>query len=303
MSLFLILFPLNICFIVSLFQIEKKGRMEMDNLSLNMILKTLYDWSYDGDKDLYKSLQDLFGESRLRGGVNEEQRKILFEANILKKYTIIELFQQAIGRSDFQDTIKFGRLIQIMNDKNLPTDSSMKPQPYSVLTPDIGARNQFLRENGLDDWHKSLDHEKHGHFRYWMNYFLTENKHFSLRFFIVNTGNTRCFDTLHIGSNESEAFNVIFQYILNENICPDPHQQKIEVPDFVNPDNYNQRYINYSGRFGGFWYLVYLTGKELKEIYKTKINKRKLNYMEKAYWGFINSTSLDKETKFFLFIT
>jgi hypothetical protein len=292
---------------------EEENRVaNLSDFSLNMLLTAVFNWSYENDLVLYRNLDSVFEAFRCRNAISPEQSSQMSTSKIFKTYTAFELLVKALEQADFQDTLKFRRTFEINNNSTNKGHgsydwkySSFTPHPYSELLPLIKEHMSSLEEKGLCDWHKSENHGKHYHFRYWINRFLTEKTHFSLRLFVLETGNVKTFDTLHIGSNDSdsEVFKIIMQYILDRNICPDPHYAKLEVPDYVNPDHHNPRYLTKSGTFGGFNYLVYLTGSELKEIYKTKLNKRKLNYLEKTHWGFINASSTDKETKYFLFIT
>jgi len=287
-----------------------KIRMKTQTITLNMLVNTVFEWAYDNDLDLYKNLDQAFDARKVRHGVTEEQKTYLRESNLLLLNSPKELLAKAIELGDYEDVLNFRFAFCINNDSTNKGHgsytwkySSFAPHPYSSLIPIIDQQMLLLDEKGLATCRKSLNEEKHSHFRYWMKEFLKENNYYSLRFFVQSTGNTRCFDTLHLGNNESEGYQLILQYILDYHICPDKHYSKVEVPDFVNPDNYQPRYITSSGRFGGFNYLVYVTAEELQEIYKTKLNKRKLNYLEKAFWGFVNACSKDKETKFYLFLT
>jgi len=284
--------------------------MKTKNLTLNMLLKTVFDWAYDHDLDLYKNLDHAFDERTVRNGVSGEENTFLRESNLSLLNSPLELLAQAIELADYEDTLNF-RFAFCINHHSTNKGhgsytwkySSCTPHPYSSLIPLIDQQMSLLEQQGLAEFRKSKNENKHSHFRYWMKEFLKKDVYYSLRFFVQSTGNTRCFDTIHLGSNDSEGYQLILHYILDHYICPDKHYSKVEVPDFVNPDNYQPRYIKSSGRFGGFNYLVYVTAEELQEIYKTQLNKRKLNYLEKAFWGFVNACSKDKETKFYLYLT
>jgi hypothetical protein len=284
----------------------------LDNFTVPMLVTSVFDWAYNNDLDLYKNLDGTFDAFNCRNSVSPEQRKETCRKELFETNTPLYLLDRAIEISDYQDTLKFKWAFVLNNNStnkgHFSYDwkySSDKPNPYSSLTPIIEARLAFLERNGLADWHKSEDHTKHSHFRQRLSTLQLNDgsSHYQLRFFVLNTGNVRSFDTINVGSSDSDSYAAILQYILDKNICPDPHYAKLEVPDFANPDSHNPRYITSSVRLGGFNYLVYLTASELKEVYKTKIKSAKLNYVEKATWAYINASSTDKETKFFLFLT
>jgi hypothetical protein len=289
----------------------EKQPTDLDQFTVPMLLTAVFDWAYNNDLDLYKNMDGTFEAFNCRNSVSQEQREEMRHKELFETNTPLYLLARAVEISDFQDTLKF-KWTFLLNSNSTNRGhfsydwkySSDKPNPYSSLTPLIEARLSFLERNGLADWHKSEDHDKHRHYRQRLNTLQLNNGtfHFQLRFFVLNTGNVKSFDTIHVGSNDSDSYNAILQYILDKNICPDPHYAKLEIPDFANPDIYSPRYITSSARLGGFNYLVYLTASELQEIYKTKIKRAKLNYIEKATWAFINASSTDKETKFFLFI-
>jgi hypothetical protein len=278
--------------------------------NFKMLLTAVFNWAYNNDLDLYKNLDSTFEAFECRSGLSQEQTKQIYNYAIPDQQTVIKLLSKAITLADYHDTLKFSwTFITNNNSTNKGHGSyewkysSFVSHPYSELIPLIKAQMELLEEKGLNSWSKSIDIEKHTHFRWWMNHFLEVDRAISLRFFVQHTGNVQSFDTLYVGTNQNEAYHAIIQFILDQNIVPDPCYKSLDVPDFVNPDHYNPRPIKSSGRFGGFNYLVYLTGRELKEIYKTKIVEDDLNYMEKAIWSYINATIMEKETRFYLFFT
>lgn len=280
------------------------------DFSFEMLLHTVFDWSYDNDVTLYKNLDYIFEAFHIRNSISQEEKKQIHNADVWETHSVMELLLRAIALADYEDAMNFRFTFIINNNSTNKAHytydwkySKEVSHSYSALIPAIETKLHDLKEEGLDTWHKSTNHKKHQHFRWWINHFMEKDQYFPLRFFIQHTGNTRCFDTLHAGSNNDQLFPIIMQYMLDHNICPNPHYKKIEVPDYVNPDNHHERTITSSGRQGGFNYLVYLTGDEMKEIYKTKINKRKLSYMDKAFWGYVNAVSKEKETKFYLFVS
>lgn len=258
---------------------------------MHKYLIEVFQWSYENDRVLYDTLDQEFDARTIRCRMTEEDKEMMAEKRISNQKEATDYLIQSISLSDYEDTLKFRRSFNKgLND-------------YQNAEEFITRRQEDLASRGMNEWHRSEDEAKHKHFRFWMNHLKGDKGHVSLRFFVVNSGNVRPFDTLYAGTNEEQIFQAVIDYILENKICPDPHHKKLEVPDFVNPDYYNPRYITSSGRFGGFHYLVYLTAEELKEIYRTKINRKRLHPSDKAMWGFINSTSTEQETKFYLFMT
>lgn len=278
----------------------------VDDFSIGMLLTPVFNWAYENDLTLYRNLDRTFEAFKSRNMLSGEERQM---REILKriKFDPIDFLTRAINKADYHDTLKF-RWTFIDRSLNNGDGTyewecgSMEDHPYASLIPLIEERMKYLQDNNLDDWHKSTDHDKHDHFRYWINKFLTEDKLYSMRLFVEN--DTKAIDTLYIGTNQYQEFNEILKYILENNICPDPQRNELIVADFANPDIYNPRKIVSSGQFGGFWHLVYLTSTELREIYKTRIKKNRLSKRDKAVWAYINALKEDEFlTKFYLFIT
>lgn len=277
--------------------------MEIKNLKV--YLSAVVEWAYDNDKELYYNIDNIFSVYKCRCSLSDEESSFVRELVRSNGFDILDSLKKALNLADYHDTLKFKWTF--IDDNNAPAGGEMwkyshrKGHKYIDINLLIEERIKYLEKEGLDDWHKSRDHRKHEHFRWWINHILESEKLMSLRLFVEN--DTRCFDTLFLGSNRDEAFSVILKYILDRNICPSVHDNKLIVPDFMNPDGDNPRYLTTSGKFGGFNYLVYLTAEELQDIYNNKINKRILRSLDKPCWSYIKTFKGSlKDTKFFIYI-
>ncbi|ADO59860.1 hypothetical protein [Paenibacillus polymyxa] len=282
--------------------VEQHDEGNLKGITLNMILTKVFNWAYENDPVLYKNLDLHFKAQHCRSALSEDEMREVFLLKLVSKDDVLKLLTKAITLSDFHHTNKFSWVFGNSLSYKEAGSEEWKDSYRDVISQ-IQTHFDLLRDRGFDSWHKSTDLKKHNHFRFWMNKFLRDDQLYFLRFFVQHTGNLQSFDTLYVGTNESESYHAIIQYILDQNICPDPHHKELQVPDFVNPDIYNPRSIQSSGRFGGFHYLVYLTAAELQEIYETSLLNEQFNYMEKSMWSYINASSTDKETRFFLFLT
>lgn len=283
----------------------------MEQVNTRFLMGMALKWAYKNDGILYHNI--LHGYERFSIEVNYNDKK---EMEIVKhiedNYTIEEILKMAAEKADFSDCVTLGQVF-IYNHLWSPIGiydwkyEAGKENPFSFMPDVIRTRMKYLETKGYK-WHRSTDHKKHSHFRWWIKHFLENEDNSIHQMHLLVANDTRCFDALHVGNNYSSdvnLFNTILQYILDKDICPDPHNKTLEVPDFIEKYNmYNTRKITTSGVEGGFWYLVYLTAEELQDIYKTRINKTKLNQFEKCLFGFINAIRKDqyKDMKFFIYI-
>ena len=288
----------------------------IDQLNVRYLLHVVFEWAYKNDKRLYKNLDDCFSAFDCRNSSIDECKKLAKKEKVTyDNLKPIPVLIQALTKTDYGDTIKFRQTFiqrgsnSYIEDYQYVVYSNKQPNseehPYLEVVPHIDKRLKELKNTGLDSFRKSDDVSKNEHFRWWINNLLNNEKHYRLRLFPEN--DTNCFDTLYVGSKEDQEFNAILQYILDNHIIPDPHKKEIQVPDFLNPDHYNPRYLKNSCREGGFRYLVYLTAKELNEIYASKLSKSKISVLQKPLWAYINSHVRSKneqleDTKFHLFI-
>lgn len=298
--------------------INKFIETHKDKLNVRYLLHVVFEWSYSNDIKLYKNLDDCFSAFDCRNSSIEECKKLAKKEKITSYDGLkpLPVLIEALTKTDYEDTMKFRRaFIQRLSNSYIKDyqyivysnkQPSPEEHPYLEIIPHIEKRLQELKNTGLDSFRKSNDMSKNTHFRWWINNLLTNKNHYNLRLFPEN--DTNCFDTLYVGNKEDQEFNIILQYILDNNIIPDPYKKEIQVPDFLNPDFHNPRYLRNSCREGGFSYLVYLTAKELNEIYNTKLVKSKICVLQKPLWAYINSHARSKneqleDTKFHLFIS
>jgi len=170
---------------------------------------------------------------------------------------------------------------------------------------------EWRRKNSICDLH----HYLHG-----LNTFLTDDKFYTMTLFPVADGDIRGFNAIDFSqklfdpnsslqsfveninktsslSGRDNSFNVIIEYFMTEGLGEDPHNKSIEIPDFINPDYHNIRCLTRSVKSDWFRYLIYITGRELKELYDTKINK---GYRNKQAWAFVLEGDL--KAKYYLLI-
>lgn len=281
-----------------------------NNITNHMLISKVMNWAYRNDRILYNNLDYIFDNFKCRNSFTyEDVKEILDKIKINENVTILELLIEALNKSDYHDTLRFMWTFKIDSSQNSYIKEwkykASEPNPYSNILPHIDARLKYLEENNLDDWHKSKDIIKHKHYRWWIQNIIKgdEGKIYSMMLFHEN--DTRCFNALHLGNNMNEncTFNIILQYILDEFIIPNPHHDELIVPDFVNFDYDNPRKIIKSAKFGGFHGLIYLTAKELQEVYRNKVNKRNIDMYEKNVWAYINSLKHDTDNeKFYILI-
>lgn len=283
----------------------------LDKANTKLLLGIAINWASKNDGILYHNIDHIYGRYNIDINLNDkEEMKVV--NYIRENYDINEILSMAVEKADFDDIIKLSGIFLYSHHNWSPIGiydwkyKENKENPYSFINPKIKYKIRDLESKNYK-WHKSKDHIKHKHFRFWINRFLEnkDEKIYNMRLFVEN--DTRCFETLHVGNNyNSDLFDIILQYILDNDIVPDPHNKELEVPDFVEKYNpYNTRKIKASGVEGGFWYLVYLTAEELYDIYKTKVNKRKLSIHEKALFSYINTYGKNpyyENTKFYIYI-
>ena len=159
--------------------------------------------------------------------------------------------------------------------------------------------------SGLE-WRKHTDISDLSHPLYGLNELLTNEKFYTMMLFPEN--DTRVFNAIHLCSksfnheltsldgyiegmekcpsldNGDNSFNSIIEYFMLEGLISDQFHNKIAVPDFVNPDSVNSRYLKRSVNNNWFRYLIYITGHELKELWETKVNKE---LADRQAWSYI----------------
>lgn len=272
----------------------------MKNLTLRELLTLVFNWSYHNDRRLYDNLDDHFSAHSCRSAIDYERKPFIQKHALSSQDEVFSALHLAIPMSDYHDALRFSwTFVHCLRNKERDyMYKSDQPHPYVSLRPMIRLHLQQLGTHGLDDWHKSKDYGKHSHFRWHIQNILSEEKSHHLRLLIEN--DTRCFQTLYMGTNDECNFKPILQYVLDNHVCPDIHRKSLEVPDFINPDYHNTRKVTRSGKIEGLWYLVYLTGSELMEVYDN-LDRRKMGSYSKGSWDFVKA--MGEDTRFYLFIT
>jgi len=213
----------------------------INELSLNELLTSAFDWARINDKKLYKNMDNGFDAFKCRQGLEINKKSVV----IKDKSDVIRFLIEGLNKSDYHDTLKYTWTF-INGGGNSDEDiyrlfANITPNPedhpYLEIIPYIDQRMKDLKSKKLDTWHRSEDHVKHKHFRWWIRNILKREKSYAMRLFVEN--DTRCFDTFSIADIDSVGFKEILNYILDNNICPDIHHKSLIVPDFVNPDFYN----------------------------------------------------------------
>jgi hypothetical protein len=179
-------------------------------------------------------------------------------------------------------------------------------------------------DNDMKD-RKHLSINKVDHFLYHLNDMLTNKTHYSMTLFPEY--DRHCFNALGFASKnmdvnamsledlatamnkttrvsiKNDAFAAVIKFLMNNGLyCDkDGFDNKLAVPDFVNPDYTNRRYLTVSANKSGFGYIMYITGKELKSIYTELYGQRvPLRNVNRPVWGFILGSGDD--TKFYILI-
>jgi hypothetical protein len=281
----------------------------MENKNLFKVnLAIAFRWALKYDKRLFMNLLDMFKE------FNFNEHGLLDNYIIDESVNIIEVLTTAINEcGDYESILSFtwlfDRRVEYYDYTNYKYTLA-EEHPYKELIPIIKEKRNWLEKNGISNWRKSLNHEKHQHFRFWINKILTANTDKDnnlynkiLHLSLLPNNDTRVFSHLYLcdnHNNKTDSFNQILKYILDNNIIPDIHKKQVEFIDPINPDRHNPRMVKTSGAIFGFSYLVSLTGNELKDIYKTKIKKHHLGYLEKQSWAYVNAG--DDNSLYYIYI-
>ncbi len=258
---------------------------------------------YKTDTVLYECFDDVFKHSYVNLTIyNEETRKENNEIKtIIEKYTLIDLLKIIIKHCDYYNLYRFKWTIEQYNKKhdkyNIKTDIVIKKDSINV---DIKNRLLELETLNLDDWRKSNIKEIHEHYWFWIDQ-LQNNDDCNYTTWIFIYNDTHMFDMFHLSNyGDKKVVNYIFDYIKENNII----ENQIDVNknyEIVHPMFKNVNF-KFSSDKGGMWYAIYLTAKELKEIY-TKIgskNAKKLNCYH--FFSYINSFKENGlETKFYFY--
>lgn len=264
---------------------------------------------YYKDKMLYKAFDYRLKHNYISFSycTNETDKiKQLKEINKLKqKYNLVKLFNLAILESDYYRMYILRWIIEDYN-KNLEF-YNLGYDPIITLN-DISdnwkIRNDYLKENNLDDWRKSEDKYLHKHYYWWINNLINKENY---TLWLLECNGTRIFNTFHMENySDNELSNILLKYILDNNIIPDQIDSDCEI-DIINPfiknDYYNGFKMKYSSNIGGFWYKVYLTAEELQKIYKNIGEEQAKELYVYNFFNYINSlvNNGKEDTKFYLY--
>lgn len=279
--------------------------IDLEEFPLPQLLSQVCDWAYKEDRRLYENIDEVFSSHSMSNG-DKLEKEILIQVS---RETITDFFIAAIRQADYQDILKFTWLfINKGGREGRHVYESFENHSYIHLRPYIDHRLKFLIENNLADWQISVNHRKHSHHRYHIERLIKneDNRVNTMYLFPVFSGNVVATEKLRLCNNHDDPnFNLILLYILNQGIVQNPHYKTIEIGDLFRSSMYNGHHLTNSINTGGYHHLLYLKTSQLKEIYK-KVNKRKLTYLDKATWGYINACPKEDSsfyTKFFIYIT
>lgn len=223
-----------------------------------------------------------------------------------KDFTLKELIQKAMMESDYYRLHQFKWWISNYEDNhkkyNITSNLTITKKDIADV---FNKRIIQLKELELNSWRKSMDKNLHHHYYWWIDNLMDDKTNYSLWAFQYN--DTRVFDTFHLSNvTDKRLPNIILQYILDNNIISNQMYKDNEI-EVINPFIFNNVYnglkIKYSSNMGGMTYLIYLTAKELQEIYKN-IGREKIKKMNVIpFFSYINSLKDDyeKEAKFYLY--
>jgi len=233
-----------------------------------------------------------------------EQLEII--KGLRKTFTLVGLYKKAMLQSDYYRLYQLNWTLSNYNDKI--KDYKLNYEPI-IKTEDIEetfkTRIKELEQLNLASWRKSNDTVLHHHYYYWINHLMEDDVNYSL--WMLQYNDTRIWDTFHFSNYGDRALpKILLQYILDNNIIENQMDSKSELElmsPFINHRGYNGYKITASGNMGGFWYKIYLTAKELQEIYKS-IGSAKIRKMgAMPFFGYVNAlkSGYEKDTKFYLY--
>lgn len=279
------------------------------------ILKTKFKWdSYTG-----KLMYDRFGNN-LDVANHPTYPELTKEA---RTKSVLELLLAIAPGCDYTTALRLNHIF-------FGLDAKKAPELIEIQNTLDEAEPAFKdRMQSLDDdmkWRKHVSINKLDHFLHHLNDVLTNDKFYGMKLFPEY--DTHCFNALGFASKTmnvnsmsidaiasahnqvnsipdedepDQAFEATIKYIMNNGLYCDK-DSKLSVPDFMNTDDTNPRYLINSMKKSGFGYLMYLTAKELKSIYNDLFageNKKRIIF-NKPVWAFIINS--DDDTKFHLLI-
>jgi len=264
---------------------------------------------YDIDRILYDLFDKRFNHDYSSFGYCSSEVDKIKQYEIIKElrkdFSLVELINKAMLQSDYYRLYQFNWLVGNYEDKIKDYKLSYEPVVKSKdIEESFAKRIEELKELNLDSWRKSNDTVLHHHYYWWINNLMTKE---SYTLWALQYNDTRIFDTFHLENYGNKALsNIILQYILDNNIISNQIDEKQEIEIMSPFNNYgisNGYKITTSSNMGGMWYMIYLTVKELQEIYKSIGSKkaRKMNVM--TFFGYINSLKddYDLDEKFYLY--
>ena len=258
---------------------------------------------YKIDKVLYDCFDDVFKHSYVSlASYNKETREEIDEIeSIAEKYALIELLKIIIRHCDYYYLYRFKWTIErynkIHNKYNIKNDIPIKKDSVNA---DIKNRLLELEKLKLDDWRKSNIKEIHEHYWYWIEQ-LQKNDDCDYTTWVFMYNDTLMFDMFHLSNyGDKEVVNYIFDYIKENNII----ENQIDINknyEIIHPMFKNVNF-KFSSNKGGMCYAIYLTAKELQEIY-SKIGSKKAKKLNcYNFFSYINSFKKNGlETKFYLY--
>lgn len=221
-----------------------------------------------------------------------QERKEIEE--IRESLTITDLLKKIIKQCDYYTLYSFKWLINDYSEKYKNYEISTEPTlKMEWFNEDFKIRESELKSLKLDNWRRSNIKELHDHYWFWIKH-LKEDENCNYVTWVFKYSDTHMFDMFHLSNyGNKEIMNIVFDYIIENNIIPDQTERK---PNFeiIHP-MFNNIDFKYSSDMGGMWYAIYLTAGELQEIY-AKIGSRKARNLGcHRFFAYVNSLKNEYE--------
>lgn len=259
---------------------------------------------YKRDILLYDEFEKIFNHNYVTLSYYDEESKNKVDEiqKLINSFSINDLLLEIIKISDYSNLFKIKWVVNSCIDKKGKYNFIEGAQiDFQSIKKEIVINENKLKFKKLDSFRKSEIKEIHNHYWFWINRLMCdESTNFSMWVFEYN--DTLLFNMFHLSNNgDKRLSNIILKYITDNNIIPDQSDMK-ESYKIIHPFVKNITF-EYSGDIGGFYYKIYLTAKELKDIYKTigYRNSRKLGC--NRFFAYINmfknNNELDRKFYFY----
>lgn len=279
--------------------------MELKDMPLKALINYICVWSYEHDRRLHENMDDIFSVFHSRQGIEGDSATAM-EQMRREQPNILAVFEAAISKADYHDTYKFQWALNGSGNRDHSyAYKSYSDHPYKDVREIVHVRLYELEQLGLNDWRLSADHEKFKHYRQNVTRLMlnSSERYRPMTLLYADYDTVNC--SFNMGAGEyNEFYFKALQYLLNNNIVPDPHGGRKSID--YHPLGSNKAFpltVKKTYDYCGLGIdLVYLTAKQLKEIYTT-LNKNRMYNTTKATWAYIISVARNEpDSKFYIYI-